>query len=59
MKPGMVIFLVVILIAGFVIANRMSYADGLNDQQFKCGMIKEGSWPNVDNFLEKYCNGKD
>ncbi|MNJ40051.1 hypothetical protein D3C77_349360 [compost metagenome] len=57
MKPGMVIFLVVILVAGFVIANRMSYADGLKDQQFKCGMIKDKAWPDVDNFYAKYCRG--
>ncbi len=59
MKPGMVIFIVIVLVIGFVVSNRMTYADAINDQKFKCKMIEEGTWKRSDNFFEKYCNGKD
>jgi hypothetical protein len=47
--------IIVILSAGFVISNRMSYQDGLDDQAFRCLMIAEKSWPNVDGYFEKVC----
>lgn len=47
--------IVVILCAGFVVSNRMSYQDGLDDQAFKCSMIVEGTWPDVDGYFEKVC----
>ena len=47
--------IVVILCAGFVVSNRMSYQDGLDDQTFKCQMISEGVWPDVDGYFEKVC----
>lgn len=56
MKGRYVLLIVVFLVAGFVVSNRMSYADGISDQQLKCDMIAEKSWPNVDNFYEKHCN---
>jgi hypothetical protein len=46
---------IVILCAGFVVSNRMSYQDGLDDQAFKCQMISEGVWPDVDGYFEKVC----
>jgi len=47
--------IIVILAAGFVISNRMSYQDGLDDQAFRCQMISEGVWPDVDGYFEKVC----
>lgn len=47
--------IIVILSAGFVISNRMSYQDGLDDQAFRCLMIAEKTWPNVDGYFEKVC----
>jgi hypothetical protein len=47
--------IIVILAAGFVISNRMSYQDGLDDQAFRCLMIAEKSWPNVDGYFERVC----
>lgn len=47
--------IIVILCAGFVVSNRMSYQDGLDDQAFKCAMIEEGAWPDVDDFKSKNC----
>lgn len=47
--------IIVFLCAGFVVSNRMSYQDGLDDQAFRCLMIAEKSWPNVDNYFEKVC----
>ena len=47
--------IIVILCAGFVVSNRMSYQDGLDYQAFKCKMISEGVWPDVDGYFEKVC----
>ncbi len=47
--------IIVFLCAGFVVSNRMSYQDGLDDQAFKCLMISEGTYPNVDHYFEKVC----
>jgi len=47
--------IIVILCAGFVVSNRMSYQDGLDDQAFRCQMILEGVWPDVDGYFEKVC----
>lgn len=55
MKTSTIGLIVVILIAGFVISNRMSYQDGLDEQVFRCKMIEEGTYPNVDGFFEKGC----
>lgn len=47
--------IIVFLAAGFVVSNRMSYQDGLDDQAFRCLMIAEKTWPNVDGYFEKVC----
>lgn len=47
--------IIVLLSIGFVVSNRMSYQDGLDDQAFRCLMIAEKSWPNIDNYFEKVC----
>ncbi len=47
--------IIVLLSIGFVVSNRMSYQDGLDDQAFRCRMISEGTWPNVDNYFEVVC----
>jgi hypothetical protein len=47
--------IIVILSMGFVVSNRMSYQDGLDDQAFRCLMIAEKTWPNVDGYFEKVC----
>lgn len=47
--------IIVLLSIGFIVSNRMSYQDGLDDQAFRCLMIAEKSWPNVDNYFEKVC----
>ena len=47
--------IIAILSAGFVISNRMSYQDGLDDQAFRCLMIAEKTWPNVDGYFERVC----
>ena len=47
--------IIVLLSIGFVVSNRMSYQDGLDDQAFKCQMISEGAWPNVDGYFERVC----
>lgn len=47
--------IIVLLSIGFIVSNRMSYQDGLDDQAFRCLMISEKSWPNVDNYFEKVC----
>lgn len=47
--------IIVFLSIGFVVSNRMSYQDGLDDQAFKCQMISEGVWPDVDGYFEKVC----
>jgi hypothetical protein len=47
--------IVILLSVGFVISNRMSYNDGLDDQAFRCLMIAEKTWPNVDGYFEKVC----
>jgi len=49
--------IIVLLSIGFVVSNRMSYQDGLDDQAWKCQMIEEGVWPNVDHYFERVCNG--
>lgn len=55
MKTSTIGLIVVILVAGFVISNRMSYQDGLDDQSMKCKMIAEKTWPNVDSYFERVC----
>jgi len=55
MKTITTVVIVVLLCVGFVVSNRMSYQDGLDDQAFKCQMISEGVWPNVDGYFEKVC----
>jgi len=47
--------IIVLLSIGFIVSNRMSYQDGLDDQAFRCLMIAEKSWPNVDGYFEKVC----
>ena len=47
--------IIVFLCAGFVVSNRMSYQDWLDDQAFRCRMIAEGAWPDVDNYFELVC----
>lgn len=47
--------IIVLLSIGFVVSNRMSYQDGLDDQAWKCQMISEKSWPNVDGYFERVC----
>lgn len=55
MKTSTIGLIVVILVSGFVISNRMSYQDGLDDQVFRCKMIAEGTYPNIDGFFERVC----
>ena len=55
MRPRTIAIILVFIISGFAISNRMSYQDGLNDQAFKCQMISEGVWPDVDGYFEKVC----
>ena len=55
MKSRTVIVVVVCLLVGFVVSNRMSYQDGLDDQVFRCKMIAEGTYPNIDGFFERVC----
>jgi hypothetical protein len=55
MKTITTVAIVVLLCVGFVVSNRMSYQDGLDDQAFRCQMISEGVWPNVDGYFEKVC----
>ena len=52
MKNGLII---VFLVAGFMVTAHMNYQDGLNYQSFKCKMIAEKTWPNVDGFFERVC----
>ena len=47
--------IIVLLSIGFVVSNRMSYQDGLDDQAWKCQMIAEKVWPNVDGYFERVC----
>lgn len=46
---------IALLVAAFVVTAHMNYQDGLNDQSFKCNMIAEKTWPNVDGFFERVC----
>lgn len=55
MKTSTIGLIVVILVAGFVISNRMSYQDGIDEQVFRCKMIAEGTYPNVDGFFGRVC----
>ena len=55
MKTITTVVIVVLLCVWFVFSNRMSYQDGLDDQAFKCQMISEGVWPDVDGYFEKVC----
>lgn len=55
MKSRTVLVIIVVLVVGFFVSNRMSYQDGLDDQAFKCQMIEEGAWPNVDGYRERVC----
>ena len=44
-----------VIIIAFSLTAHMNYQDGLNDQSFKCKMIAEKTWPNVDGFFERVC----
>jgi hypothetical protein len=55
MKSRTVLVVVALLVIGFVVSNRMSYQDGLDDQRLKCQMIEEGVWPDVDGYAAKVC----
>jgi hypothetical protein len=55
MKTITTVAIVVLLCVGFVVSNRMSYNDGIDDQAFRCLMIAEKTWPNVDGYFEKVC----
>lgn len=55
MKTSTIGLIVVILVAGFVISNRMSYQDGIDEQVFRCQMIEEDTYPNVDSYFERVC----
>ena len=55
MRTITTISIVILLCIGFVISNRMSYQDGMDDQSLKCSMISEGTWPDVDRYFEKVC----
>lgn len=55
MKASTIGLIVVILVAGFVVSNRMSYQDGIDEQVFRCKMIAEGTYPNVDRYFERVC----
>ena len=55
MKSAVIPIIVAILIAGFVVSNHMSYQDGLDDQAFRCRMIAEGTYHNVDNYFARVC----
>lgn len=55
MKTHIVAIIIIFIVCGFVISNRMSYQDGLDDQAFKCQMILEGAWPDVGGYFEKVC----
>ena len=55
MKSRTVIVVVVCLLVGFVVSNRMSYQDGLDDQQFRCDMIRDGFWPDTNGYFDKSC----
>lgn len=43
------------LVAAFVVSSHMSFQDGLDEQVFRCKMIAEGTYPNVDGYFEKVC----
>ena len=47
--------IIVLLTIGFIVSNRMSYQDGLDDQTFRCRMIAEKTWPDVDNYFSAVC----
>ena len=53
--PITIIALIILILAGFVILNRMSYQDGLDDQAWKCKMIEERVWPDVDGYHDRVC----
>ena len=55
MRPRTIAIILVFIISGFAISNRMSYQDELDDQAFKCQMISEGVWPDVGGYFEKVC----
>lgn len=55
MKTSTIGLIVVILVAGFVISNRMSYQDGIDEQVFRCKMIEEDTYPDADGFFERVC----
>lgn len=55
MKTRTIALVVAILVVGFFISNQMSYQDGLNDQKFKCQMIDEGTWPDIDGYFDRVC----
>ena len=48
---GAIIAFIVIMVA----SGGMQYKDDLDAQSFKCKMIKEGTYPNVDKFYESNC----
>lgn len=44
-----------IVLAMFFAAGAMQMEDMINDHEFKCKMIQEGTYPNVDKFYESNC----
>ncbi len=53
--PLTIAAIIVLLSIGFVVSNHMSYQDGLDDQAWKCQMIDEGVWPDVDGYYGRVC----
>ena len=44
-----------VLIGIFLAASDMQLEDAVKDNEFKCKMIQEGTYPNVDKFYESNC----
>lgn len=44
-----------VLIGIFLAASDMQLEDAVKEQEFKCKMVKEGTYPNVDKFYESNC----
>lgn len=44
-----------VLIGIFLAASDMQLEDAVKEQEFKCKMIEEGTYPNVDGFFERVC----
>lgn len=46
---------IVFLVSAFLVTSHMSFQDGLDEQVFRCKMIAEETYPNVDGYFEKVC----